>query len=273
MGFRRRLPAPLSLLAILALAAVPAAGQDTGAENNLLMMYRADVAPASVQDFEAGLEGWRERLAEDGETWTWRVVSSITGPPRYMILAPGRRFADLDRDPLVDEDRAAENEEWMTENVSRYIGDATADFMVFRGEVSILGPAEPAPVFWQVAEWERTGSTTQDYLEVMNAWAKVKVALEAANEQAVAAGGEPFYYQVFESVYGEGPGSFLVAVPFQEFGRLDGGDPASFFNVVAATHGHEDAIAIEEVLAAQLEPLRAHLWAARPDLSYEPGGN
>ena len=82
----------------------------------------------------------------------------------------------------------------------------------------------------------------------MGAPAKVKPAREASKEEAVAAGGEPFDSQVFESECGGGPGSFLVAVPVQEVGRLDGGDPTSVSTVVAATHDHEAAIAIEEVL-------------------------
>ncbi len=260
-----------SALALLALLiTVPASAQE--AAPNIAVTYTADVAPADMSAFSEGLEGWVERMAEDGETWTWNVFQTFTGPPRFVIMSPGHTFADFDRDPTVTEDRMSENEEYMQENVSRYLMNAEVSMMQLREDISNQTPEDMAPPFWQVISWELTDGSTQGYLALTNAWTKVREAVLAGNEQAAAAGEDPFYFNVFNTRFNEGPPRMLVSFPVNSMADLDGGDPLGFFNLLAATHGHEDAVAIEAVFSKYLTPVENNIYVWRQDLSYAPDG-
>ncbi len=270
MQIRRLIVACACLTLVGASFAAPAAAQDE-APPPVVWFYEMTVPVTDNPAFTAGMEGWIERVAEDGETWTWNVFESVTGPPKYVVMTPWHDFADFDREPLVDEARQEDNDEWFQENLAPYFHDPVSVMMVAREEISVPIPMtdEPPPL-WQVIEWELTEGSTQAYLALTNAFAKIREAYTAVNEQAVAAGEDPFGYNVFDVLFTEGPGRMMVAFPFNQFADLDGGDPLAFFNALVAAHGHEDAVMIEAVLNKYLTQVRAHIWAHRVDLSHMP---
>ena len=64
----------------------------------------------------------------------------------------------------------------------------------------------------------------------------------------------------------------LVSIPVASMSELDGGDALGFFNMLAATHGHEDAAAIDRVFSKYLKQVEANIYVWRQDLSYVPDG-
>jgi len=262
----RRLVPALAILAMLAGAhATPAVAQDPPPP--VFWYYEMEVHPADMPDFNEGLTGWAERLEEDGETWTWDVYQSVTGPPRFTIMTPFHNFADFDRDPIVSGERMAENEEYMAENLTPYIRNPVSTMMVHRDDVSMPRQSPEPPAYWQVTEWEVENSTMA-YAAIQNAMMKVKEAFTSVNEMAVAAGETPGAYNVFDVMTGDGPTRIMIAFPMDALGDMDGGDPFFFFNTMVATHGHEDAVMVEEVFAEYTKVARMHIWAHRPDVSH-----
>lgn len=267
----RRLFLHSAVFALIGLVSgTPARAQDSPSRS-VAWSYEMTVDATHDLEFAEGMKGWMQRAGEDGETWTWNVFQAVTGPPRYVVMTPGHAFADFDRQPVADEARQKENQEWFQEQLAPYFRDPVSVIMAGRDELSVPIPeGDQPPRFWNVIEWELTDNSTEAYLALTNAFGKIREAFVAMNEQAVANGAEPGGYTVFDVAFTEGPPRMMIALPFNAFGGLDGQDPIGFFNALAATHGHEDAILIEAVLGRYLRQLRAHAWAYRPDLSYTP---
>jgi hypothetical protein len=249
----------------------PASAQE--APPPIFWLYEMSVDITDNPEFSEGMEGWMERIAEDGETWTWNVFESVTGPPRYVVMTPWHDFADFDRQPTVSEARQEDNDEWFQENVAPYFHDPVSVMMSARADISVPIPVGDAPPrFWNVIEWEITEGTTEAYLELTNAFSKVREAFEAVNAQAAAAGEDASGYNVFDFLFTDGPGRMMVALPFDQFADLDGQDPLGFFNAMVATHGHQDAVMIDQVFTRYLKQTRNNLWVHRTDLSHMPDG-
>jgi len=270
MKLHRLVPA-IAILAMLgAPLSTPAAAQDAPPPP-VVAYYEMEVGLTDMPDVTEGLAGWAERLAEDGETWTWNVYQSVSGPPRFTIMSPFHNWADFDREPTVSPERMEENEEYMQENFMPYVRNPSSTFMVHRDDVSMPGEYEDEPAYWQVMEWE-VDNSTMAYLAITNAMMKVKEAFTSVNEMAMAEGEEGGSYHVFDIWTGDGPARMMIAFPFDEMGDLDGGSPMDFFNAMVMEHGHEDAVAIEETFNRYTRVIRNHFWAHRPDLSYAPEG-
>lgn len=271
MAIRRCMFACAALALVGTVFVAPATAQD--APPPVVWFYEMTVDVDDNPEFVEGMEGWMERIAEDGETWTWNVFEAVTGPPKYVIMTPFHDFADFDRGSIVDEARQEENDAWFQENLAPYIRNPVSEMMMVRSDLSVPTPeSDTPPPFWNVIEWELTEGSTEAYLALTNAFMKVREAFMAMNQQAAAAGEEPGGYNVFNMLYSDGPGGMMVALPFDEFGDLDGGDPLSFFNAMVATHGHEDAVMIEAVFSRYLKQTRSNIWVHRMDLSHMPDG-
>ena len=270
MILRRLVLASVTLALVFGAFAAPASAQ-AEPPPPVVWFYEMTVDIPHNPAFVEGMEGWMERIADDGETWTWNVFESFTGPPKYVVMTPWHDFADFDRGPIVGEARTEENDEWFQENLAPHFRDPVSVMMVARDELSVaIEMGDEPPRFWNVIEWERTDGSAEAFMALTNAFAKVREGFEAANAQAVAAGEEASGYNVFDVIYTEGPGRVMVALPFNEFADLDGGDPLGFFNAMVATHGHEDAVVIERVFAKYLKQVRNHIWVHRTDLSHMP---
>jgi hypothetical protein len=267
----RRIVFASAALALLGTTVItPAAAQDAPPPP-VVWFYEMSVDITDNPEFVEGMEGWVQRIAEDGETWTWNVFESVTGPPKYVIMSPWHDFADFDRGPIVDQARQEANDEWFQENLAPYFHDPVSVMMVARGDISLPLPMgdEPPPL-WNVIEFEYTEGSSEGYLAVTNAFMKVREAFEAVNAQAAAVGADAGGYNVFDVIYTEGANRMMVALPLTQFADLDGQDPLGFFNAMVATHGHEDAVMIDRVMTKYLKQTRSHLWAHRTDLSHMP---
>lgn len=251
---------------LFALFSSPAVAQD----GNVAWFYQIDVAVADADAFEAGLEGWAERLAEDGEPWTWNVFQTVTGPSQYVIMTPGRTFGDFDRDPLVDEDRMEENDEWFQENLAPYVSNGQSVMMVLRPEISVTGGDQENPPLWNVIEWELTDGSTDAYMSLTNVFTKIRDAYSGMMEEATAAGESPMGYNIFDIRFSDGPPRMLASFPMREFGDMDGGDPLGFFQAMAEAYGHQDAVMIDATMAKYLKQVRNNIWVHRMDLSHMP---
>ena len=271
----RRVPrlAALALLGATVLSsalAPPALAAQDAPPPPVSWFFELEVPPANQLAFNSAMEEWMERVAEDGETWVWNVFEAVTGPSEYVVMTPFHDFADFDRGPIVDQSRQEDNNEWFAENMAPTVTDVHSRMMMLNADWSVPYAGDEPPPLWQVIEYEWTDNSTEAYLAVGNVMGKVKEAFEAMLAEAPADAG-PMAYNIFELMYGDGPGGVLIALPLMDFASLDGGDPLGFFDGMAATHGHEDAVMIDRTLSKYLKPVSANIYAHRMDLSYDPG--
>jgi hypothetical protein len=242
----------LSVAMSLSLLALPAVGQDEGA--NVAAIYCSEVQPGQQARFEEGVKKHVDWHRKQNDTWTWNAWSVETGPDtgNYCAGTFGHKWEDFDKPAVSEEADMAD----YSATVLPFVKKTEGSFWVALPKVS-RPAAEPTPMSSVVFFHVRYGMNDEfDYLigEFTKAIEQTKM---------------PWHYTWVRLANGGEGGTYALVQPRANFASFNpSGKP--FDEMLAEAYGKAGADSLLARWTKAVKGTESQLTKGRPDLSYVP---